>query len=65
MNDRQLDLQDQEAKIKMLVQAKIEPVDIREVDEDQMNWTLNDSFDREDLDTENSHKHANELGKKK
>jgi len=67
MGDRQLDLQDQEAKIKMLIQAKIEPVDIREVDEEHMMWTLNDSFDREDLDTENSrvNKHAIDLGKKK
>ena len=50
----QVDLQDQEAKIKMLIQAKIEPVDIREVDEDEMNWTLNDSMDHECVDTENS-----------
>jgi hypothetical protein len=28
-----LELQDQEAKIKVLIQDKIEPVDIREIDE--------------------------------
>lgn len=38
----------------MLIQAKIEPVDIREVDESEMQWTLNDSLDHEMDDTENS-----------
>jgi hypothetical protein len=60
-----VDLQDQEAKMKMLIQAKIEPVDIREVDEDEMMWTLNDSFDHEEQDTENSRVNKNDLGKKK
>lgn len=60
-----MDLQDQEAKMKMLIQAKIEPVDIREVDEDEMMWTLNDSFDHEEQDTENSRVNKNDLGKKK
>lgn len=31
--DKQVDLQDQETKIKLLIQSKIEPVDIREIDE--------------------------------
>jgi hypothetical protein len=51
--------------MKMLIQAKIEPVDIREVDEDEMMWTLNDSFDHEEQDTENSRVNKNDLGKKK
>ena len=33
--------------MRVLIQAKIEPVDIREVDEDVMQWTVNDSIVQE------------------
>ena len=38
--------------MKILIQGKVEPVDIREVDEDSMMWTLNDSMNHEHHDTE-------------
>ena len=50
--DAQIDLQKQESHVKILIQNKIEPVDIREIDEDSMMWTLNDSIDHEDIDRE-------------
>ena len=47
-----MDKQEQETKMKILIQEKVEPVDIREVDEDSMMWTLNDgSIDHENFDS--------------
>ena len=37
--------------MKLLIQNKIEPVDIREIDEDSMMWTINDSADNNANDT--------------
>ena len=37
--------------MKLLIQNKIEPVDIREIDEDSMMWTINDSNDNNANDT--------------
>ena len=36
--------------MKVLIQNKIEPVDIREIDEDSMMWTLNDSMEINDTE---------------
>ena len=44
-----MDKQEQETKMKILIQEKVEPVDIREVDEDSMMWTLNGSIDHENF----------------
>ena len=38
----------------MEIQRKVEPVDIREVDEESMAWTLHDSMDHEDHDSDAS-----------
>lgn len=46
-----MDKQEQETKMKILIQEKVEPVDIREVDEDSMMWTLNGSIDHENFDS--------------
>lgn len=53
-----MDKQEQETKMKILIQEKVEPVDIREVDEDSMMWTLNDgSIDHENFDSVGSQEH--------
>ena len=48
-----LEKQEQEAKMKILIQEKVEPVDIREIDEESMIWTLShSSMVQEDDDSE-------------
>ena len=49
----------EEANLKMEIQRKVEPVDIREVDEESMAWTLNDSMDHEDHDSDASRHNKN------
>jgi hypothetical protein len=47
--------------MKTYIQKQIEPVDIREIDEHSMDWTVNDTIENETDDNLSGNRHKKKL----